>query len=500
MVWLRYAKDRLGNIIDIQSVTDSYIAEYGNDSFTCLGCGKAILSKRGKIKRHHFAHVAEQEGTCSFETYLHKMGISKFIDVYKKRIKENKEFLLEVAKGEICYKSECPYGRKNTCDNITGYTKISLLPKYSSCEREVRDGGFIPDILLSTEDGQKIYIEITVTHPVQESKIESGIPIVEIKLKSEADVTMFEEGFLSQRNKHVKMYNFHQCTKPINDSCESQLQIEKNDFIRTFRDHRQNNSPFKLNFNILSVCGQDCPYMEGHPCTENKNAEYDIAKKCTEIETASSGRFSPDFYIQPPKGAKIRFNFAFELFPKLDSFNGERTIQFAKDKYKQKPWRQGEITDNNDDTRFFNFKPIIKDLCADAPKRFQIITLHKNGTLNRSHIKPIDEIYKEMIEEIDQIADYILLPESESNPTQCYSDYILTKLLERSCKSCTYFDKLRPQCKPYSTNNALLCEHFKRNFQADKKLVDLLQSKDKGYENLLNYRERFRLKFPETNK
>lgn len=490
MVWLRYAKDHFGNVIDIHNVTDSYIAEYGNDSFSCLGCGKAILSKRGKIKRHHFAHVAEQEGTCSFETYLHKLGISKFIDAYKKRIEENKEFVLEVAKGEICHKSECPYGRKNTCDNITGYTKISLLPKYSSCEREVRDGGFIPDILLSTEDGQKIYIEITVTHPVQESKIESGIPIVEIKLKSEADITMLEEGFLSQRNKQVKMYNFHQYTRPTNDSCELRLQTEKNDFIQTFRDHRQNNSPFKLNFNILSICNQDCPYMEGHPCTENVNINYDISK-CTEIETASSDKFSPDFYIQPPKGAKIRFNFAFQLFPKLDSFNGERTIQFAIDKYKLKPWKRGEIKDNNVDTQFFNFKNITENLCAGAPKRFQIITLHKNGTLNRSDIKPIDEIYKEMIKEIDQIVDYILLPENESSSVQWYSDYIFIKLLGRSREI---------NSQPYSANDALSCKYSKSDFQADHRLAERLQSIGIRYGDLLNYRERFRLKLPKTNK
>ncbi len=488
MVWLRYAKDRLGNIIDIQSVTDSYIAEYGNDSFTCLGCGKAILSKRGKIKRHHFAHVAEQEGACSFETYLHKLGINKFIDAYKKRIEENKEFVLEVAKGEICHKSECPYGRKNTCDNITGYTKISLLPKYSSYEREVRDGGFIPDILLSTEDGQKIYIEITVTHPVQESKIESGIPIVEIKLKSEADITMLEEGFLSQRNKQVKMYNFHQYTRPINVFCESQLRIEKNNFIQTFRDHRQNNSPIILKSNILSICNQDCPYMEGHPCTENVYKMYDISKY-TEIETVFSDKFSPDFFIQSPKGEKIRFYFAFELFPKLDSFNGERTIQFAIDKYRLKPWKREEITDNSEDTRFFNFQNTTENLCTGAPKRFQIITLHKNGTLNRSQIKPIDEIYKEMIEEIDQIVDYVLLPESEFYSTQCYSDYIFIKLLERSC---------RKNSQPYSANNAQSCNYSRTDFQADHRLAERLQSIGVRYGDLLNYREKFRLKLPKN--
>jgi hypothetical protein len=96
-----------------------------------------------------------------------------------------------------------------------------------------------------------------------------------------------------------------------------------------------------------------------------------------------------------------------------------------------------------------------------------------------------------MIEEIDQIVDYVLLPESESNSVQWYSDYIFIKLLERSC---------RKNSQPYSANDALSCNYSKTDFQADHKLAERLQSIGVRYGDLLNYRERFRLKLPETNK
>lgn len=499
MPWQRYAKDCLGKIVNIHDVTDSYITEYGNDSFTCPGCGCTVISKRGKIREHHFAHVSGQEGACSFETYLHKVGISKFIEVYKKRMEEKKDFLLEVAKGGICYKGVCPYGKKEACGYINGYETLILLPEFTSCEREVRDGRFIPDILLSAEDGRKVYIEIAVTHLVKESKIESGIPIVEIKLKSESDIAMFEEGFISQRNKQVKMYNFDQCMIPIDYNCEPDLQKEKELFIQAFRQYRSNHRPFFIKYDSYFSCNHDCPYLEGHPCIKKDSGVYDIAKKCTELSPPSSNSefFSPDFYIQNTKGEKIRFNFAFQLFPKSAPFNNEKTIQFAIERYGLRPWSLGRITNNNKDTRYFNFESKAQNLCAGSPQLFQIITLHKDDTVIISDTKPINEIHEAMAEKMDQIVDYILIPTSEYFFNQHRSTASLRNLLEKKCEGCIYFDEFESNCRnnnqECAPNKARDCKYFKRDFRAAYGIADRPQYR--GYEDILGYWNQFRLKF-----
>ena len=498
MPWQRYAKDCLGKIVNIHDVTDSYITEYGNDSFTCPGCGCALISKRGKIREHHFAHVSGQEGACSFETYLHKLGISKFIEVYKKRMDEKKDFLLEVAKGDICYKGVCPYGKKEACGSINGYETLILLPEFTSCEREVRDGRFIPDILLSAEDGRKVYIEIAVTHLIKESKIESGIPIVEIKLKSESDITMFEEGFISQRNKQVKMYNFDQCMRPIDYNCEPRLQREKEIFIQTFRQYCANHRPFLIKYDSYFSCNHDCPYLEDHPCIKKISGKYDIAKKCTELNspTSNSDVFSPDFYIQTTKGEKIRFNFAFQLFPKSAPFNDEKTIQFAIERYGLKPWSLGWVTNNNKDTRYFNFKSKTQNLCADSPQLFQIIVLHKDNTVTID-TKPINEIHEAMAEKPDQIVDYILIPTSEDSFNQYRSTAHLKNLLEKKCEGCIYFNGFESRCRnnnrTCASNEAMDCKHFKRDLRVDYGIANRQQYR--GYEEILGYWSRFRLKF-----
>ena len=69
---------------------------------------------------------------------------------------------------------------------------MSLLPDFNKYEQEVRDGRFISDVLLTAEDGRKIYVEIAVTNLVKESKIESGVPIIEFRINSENDLSVFE--------------------------------------------------------------------------------------------------------------------------------------------------------------------------------------------------------------------------------------------------------------------------------------------------------------------
>ena len=157
----------------------------------------------------------------------------------------------------------------------------------------------------------------------------------------------------------------------------------------------------------------------------------------------------------------------------------------------------GWIENNNKDTRYFNFEGKAQNLCADGPQLFQIITLHKDGTVTISDEKPINEIHEAMAEKMDQIVDYILIPISEYFFNKHCSTTNLRNLLEKKCEGCVYCNESESKCKKNNRacapNEAMNCKHFKRDLRAGYGIADRQQYR--GYEDILGYWNRFRLKF-----
>lgn len=486
MPWQRFAKDCFGHIVDIYNVSDAYIAEHGNESFTCLECGQAMLSKRGNIRDHHFAHVAGKKVKCSYESYLHKLGILKFIESYENQIKKNSRYVLEIATGNTCHHGKCPYGKKEPCHNITGYKTLPLLPSFNKVEREVRDGDFIPDILLTSEDGRKIYVEIAVTHFSEPSKTNSGIPIVEINLKSEENLKIFENDFLSQRNELVSMFNFDQDMKKIDYDCESQLQEAKNEFIANFRKHVSTRRPLNICTGITFVCNrEDCPYIEKHCCQERRQLKIDIAANCSELRPNTGEGFSPDCYLTFKKnGEKLRFNFCYKLSSNADAFNGEKTIQFVLRNDSLPPWEFDNFYNDTSydsrypcETRFFNFPSCIPvNFCEKGPRHFNVVIYNIDGSVIFPGIMSIEDIHREIKENRDKIEDYILLPFIGGQGELLCSQQKIAPLFKKNCDVCINCDDKKcpgvgriQTCKLSKqlchNENAQTCEHFKRNLK-----------------------------------
>jgi len=55
---------------------------------------------------------------------------------------------------------------------------------------EKSDGAFIPDLLLLTEAGERLYVEIVVTHSASRHKASSGIRLIEIQIQTEEDLSL----------------------------------------------------------------------------------------------------------------------------------------------------------------------------------------------------------------------------------------------------------------------------------------------------------------------
>lgn len=181
-----YAFNENRELISIVDVETKYNAKY-----YCCSCEDEMIPKKGKIRRHHFAH--KSLGNCIYESYLHKVSKLKFFKEYKLCLKNKVPFYIEYKVREIC----------TACQNIEKLNlscKEVLIKSYDITERfdiismEKSYKGFVADILLesSTYPDEKIFIEFAVTHKCDVEKLNSGIRIIEVELVDEKDLQFID--------------------------------------------------------------------------------------------------------------------------------------------------------------------------------------------------------------------------------------------------------------------------------------------------------------------
>lgn len=179
MIKFHNAINENGKIINISDVTQENRAKH----YTCVGCGKEMSAVLGQVKEHHFRHKGD---SCSWESYLHSLG-RKLI---KEKFDNQKEFLIK-------------YNVEYLCDKVNNCQLVKIVDKkcnrkelfiqdlkkiYNICEEEKNYKGYRADLMLSNKNNPNIppiFLEIAVTHDCEQNKIESGIPIIEIKLGDE---------------------------------------------------------------------------------------------------------------------------------------------------------------------------------------------------------------------------------------------------------------------------------------------------------------------------
>ncbi|AIE73835.1 competence protein CoiA family protein [Synechocystis sp. PCC 6714] len=204
MIKYKFAFNSLQEIIDVNKITKE--EQNKHEKFTCISCGHEMITVLGSKRAKHFRHKVIQEIECSPESYLHKLAKFKFYETYQNCLKTGKQFLIRLTMRKICdfYKNEfledCLYEGETLNEfDITKYFK--------NIQIEERIEKFIPDILLTANNGEKIFFEVYATHSCEEKKLTSKYKIIEFAIKNEDDIKIIDSCELGECE-DVKFYNF----------------------------------------------------------------------------------------------------------------------------------------------------------------------------------------------------------------------------------------------------------------------------------------------------
>ena len=156
-----FARDINGNDVTIFDVPSGLACKC-----TCLDCGKPLIAYHGDKKAWHFQHESYSKCNTSKETSLHRLA--------KMALSELGSFTLP----------EVKYMFKGNLRTLKGVEIVKVVSIES--EVTVKDG-LRPDIVITTDTGEKIYIEVFVSHKSTVRKIKSyrdkNCRALEIRLK-----------------------------------------------------------------------------------------------------------------------------------------------------------------------------------------------------------------------------------------------------------------------------------------------------------------------------
>lgn len=142
---------------------------------TCLACSAALVARKGKLRRWSFAHQANHQAACDFaaETALHY--------AMKELIAQEKR--LFVPQLDIAVTRETSYGEKVTRTHSVPGRMVEL----DSVSLEYSVNPIRPDVV-ATSGGRRLFIEVVVTHEVDDRKLAHieriGASAIKIDLRS----------------------------------------------------------------------------------------------------------------------------------------------------------------------------------------------------------------------------------------------------------------------------------------------------------------------------
>lgn len=178
-----YALDEQDRLLCIDEITEE---DRHAHSYHCLNCGAGMVPRMGEVRSRHFAHRSD-EAHCETETYLHKLAKC----LIKEKFDREGPFEVGYYRDVKCsVQGSCPFAKPEECHDWKLDT-FDLKQFYDTCIEEQPVEGYIADLLLTSSekpDREPVLIEIQVTHKSTDQKIQSGLRIIEIRIKTEEDI------------------------------------------------------------------------------------------------------------------------------------------------------------------------------------------------------------------------------------------------------------------------------------------------------------------------
>ena len=209
----RYAYNSVNKIVDVNELQKQ--PETYKKTFKCLGCDHSLTPVLGQKRQKHFRHKVDID--CSPETYLHKLAKAKFYEVYNDCLLQNKPFTIAISQERKCNYFELSFLYRCELKNMAH--KYDLTKYFREIYLEQKEDLFIPDLLLISERGEKIFVEIAVSHQASQEKVNSGYRIIEIYVEEENDLKVINSKNIAQGEK-VKLYNFK--TNIVKNFCQGE--------------------------------------------------------------------------------------------------------------------------------------------------------------------------------------------------------------------------------------------------------------------------------------
>lgn len=192
--------------------------------YSCPGCSSRLIPHKNGHRQQHFKHF--HADACNGETYLHALSKWTFLNWYRKRVSEKNPVLLELPRTIQCTRYSNVF--KMVCAT-TEVAQFNLVQYFDEAILEHGHDRFRPDILLRNSSSKEVlFVEIAVTHPCEQDKIDSGIRIIEFHIQSEEDLeTLISSPFLINQS-NIRRYNFS--ARPLKttncrDECLSDVEV-----------------------------------------------------------------------------------------------------------------------------------------------------------------------------------------------------------------------------------------------------------------------------------
>ncbi len=190
----------------------------------CPACKAQLVARKGDKREHHFAHYNGSSCATGYQTSLHLLA--------KELIQEKRKIKIPPVYCELF--SEAPYEEKGY-DFVEQQMREERLLENVDVSLEQKENGIIPDIIIQYGN-YKLYVEIFVTHKVDENKIrivkQNDIPMMEIDLSK-------EDRMISKEDLSYYLFEDTSNSYWINNRYQNQIDKETQQYIQDFVNERE---------------------------------------------------------------------------------------------------------------------------------------------------------------------------------------------------------------------------------------------------------------------